>query len=79
MVDKNSITKPIEVLVKSELDKLPYPTIVIVTKIYNDDYVDVESESFGTLRHIYSITEHEINDKTLLIFADNDFNQRIVI
>lgn len=79
MVDKNSITTPIEAIVKDEISKIGFPTIVVVTKIYNDDYVDVESDSFGTLRHIYSITEHEINDKTLLIFADNNFNQRIVI
>jgi len=79
MTDKNSITTPIEAIVKDEISKIAFPTIVVVTKIYNDDYVDVESDSFGTLRHIYSITEHEINDKTLLIFADNDFNQRIVI
>lgn len=79
MVDKHSITTPIEAIVKDEISKITFPNIVVVTKIYNDYYVDVESESFGTLRHIYSITEHEINDKTLLIFADNDFNQRIVI
>ena len=79
MTDYSSLTHPIEVLVKNELNKLAYPTKVTVVKVYNDDYVDVESDSFGTLRHIYSITEHEINDKTLMIFADNDFNQRIVI
>ena len=79
MTDYSNLTRPIEVLVKSELNKLAYPTIVEITKVYNDGYCDVESESFGTLRYIYSITEHEINDKTLLIFADNDFNQRIVI
>ena len=79
MTDYSNLTHPIEVLVKNELNKLAYPTKVTVVKVYNDDYVDVENESFGTLRHIYSITEHEINDKTLLIFADNDFNQRIVI
>lgn len=79
MVDKHSITTPIEAIVKDEISKIAFPTIVVVTKIYNDDYVDVENDSFGTLRHIYSITEHEINDKTLLIFANNDFNQRIVI
>lgn len=79
MVDKHSIITPIGAIVKDEISKIAFPTIVVVSKIYADDYVDVESDSFGTLRHIYSITEHEINDKTLLIFADNDFNQRIVI
>ena len=79
MADKNSITAPIEAIVKDEISKIPFPVIVVITKIYNDDYVDVESDSFGTLRHIYSITEHSVGDKTVLIFCDNDYSNRIII
>lgn len=74
-----TITSPIETIIKDEISKIAFPTIVTVTKIYNDDYVDVENDSFGTLRHIYSITDHEVGDKTVLIFCDGDYNKEVII
>ena len=68
----------IQKIVNDEINQIAFPTIVTITKIYSDGYVDVEGD-WGLLRHIYSITEHDINDKTLLVFADGDFNKRIVI
>ena len=68
----------IQRIVRDEIQQIAFPTIVTITKIYNDGYVDVDGD-YGLLRHIYSITEHDVNDKTLLVFADNDFNNRIVI
>lgn len=79
MNDKSSITHPIEVVVKDELTKLAYPTIVTVTRVYNDGYCDVKNEDYGELRHIRSITNHNVGDTTLLVFADNDYSKRIII
>lgn len=74
----DEINYQIQRIVKDEISKIAFPTIVTITKIYSDGYVDVEGD-FGLLSHIYSITEHEIGDKTLLVFADGDFNNMIII
>lgn len=79
MADKNSITTPIELIVKDELNKLAYPTIVTVTKVYGDGYVDCKNEDYGELKHIRTIISHNVGDTTLLIFADNDYSKRIII
>lgn len=68
----------IQRIVRDEIEQIASPTIITVIKVYNDSYVDIEGD-FGLLRHIYSITEHDVGDKSLLIFADGDFNNRIVI
>lgn len=68
----------IERIARDEISKIAFPIIVTISKIYNDGYVDIEGD-FGLLRHIYSITEHEIGDKTLLVFTDGDFNNMIII
>ena len=74
----DEINYQIQRIVQDEISKIAFPTIVTITKIYSDGYVDVEGD-LGLLRHIYSITDHEIGDKTILIFANNDFNNAIVI
>ena len=68
----------IQRIVRDEIQQIAFPTIVIVTKVYSDGYVDIEGD-FGLLRKIYSITEHEIGDKTLLVFGDGNYDNRIVI
>ena len=68
----------IERIARDEISKIAFPTIVTINKVYDDGFVDVKGD-FGLLRHIYSITEHEVGDKTILIFADGDFNNRIVV
>lgn len=74
----DSINYQIERIVRDEISKIPSPTIVTITKIYSDGYVDVDSD-FGVLRHIYTITEHEVGDKTILIFTDGDYDRGMVI
>lgn len=73
-----AINDQIQRIVRDEIAQIAFPTIITITKVYNDGCVDVEGD-FGSLRHIYSITEHDVNDKSLLIFSDGDFNNRIVI
>lgn len=75
---KKSINYQVQRIVRDEIAQIAYPTIVTIRKVYSDDYVDIEGD-FGLLRHIYSITEHDVGDKTLLIFADGDFNYGMVI
>lgn len=72
------INYQIERICRDEISKIPQPTIVTITKIYSDGYVDVEGD-LGLLRHIYSITDHEIGDKTILIFTEGNYEQGMVI
>lgn len=74
----DEINFQIQRIVKDEISKIAFPTIVTITKIYSDGYVDVEGD-FGLLHHIYSITSHEVDDKTLLVFGDGDYNNMIII
>lgn len=75
----NTINKQIEIIVKSELDKLAYPTKVTITKVYNNGYVDVENDTYGKLKYIPTIIPHNIGDITVLIFCDNNYGDRIII
>lgn len=74
----DEINYQIQRIARDEIQQIAFPTIVTVTKVYNDGDVDVEGD-FGLLRKIYSITEHEIGDKTLLVFGNGNYNNRIVI
>lgn len=74
------IDNPIEVIVNDKLKTgIAYPTIVQISKVYNDGYCDVKNEDYGELRYIRSITNHNVGDITLLVFADNDYSKRIII
>ena len=74
------IDSPIEVIVEDKLKTgIAYPTIVTITRVYNDGYCDVKNEDYGELRYIRSIIGHNVGDTTLLIFADNDYGKRIII
>lgn len=76
----NTINKQIEILVDNKLERdITYPTIMEITKVYNDGYVDCKNEDYGELKHIKTITTHNIGDTTLLVFADNDYSKRIII
>ena len=68
----------IQRIVRDEIAQIAFPTIVTITKVWDDGYVNVDGD-LGLLHHIYSITEHDVGDKSLLIFTDGDFNNRIVI
>lgn len=76
----NTINKQIEILVDNKLERdITYPTIMEITKVYNDGHVDCKNEDYGELKHIKTITTHNIGDTTLLVFADNDYSKRIII
>ena len=64
--------------IQNTINQQPHPTECEVTKVYEDGYVDINSP-YGELRHIKSITTHNVGDETILIFLNNDFNLRRVI
>ena len=58
---------------------IAYPTIISVTHVYDDGYVDCKNDAYGELKHIRTIISHQVGDVSLLVFADNDFSKRIII
>lgn len=75
-----SINKEIELIVDDKLQReLAYPTIVEITRVYANGFVDCKNEDYGELRYIRSIIPHNVGDITLLVFADNSYSNRIVI
>lgn len=74
----DKLNKEISRIAKDEIQQIAFPTIVTITKVYDNGDVDVEG-GFGLLRKIYSISEHEVGDKTLLVFGDGNYDNMIVI
>lgn len=76
--DKKTINGQIQTHFTHLLATQPHPTQATITKTYEDGYVDITT-SYGELTHVQSITTHNVGDETILIFLNNDYNQRIVI
>lgn len=68
----------IQRIVLDEIAQIAFPTIVNITKVYSDNFVDVEGD-FGILKHIRAINQHNVGDITIIIFSDNDYNNPIVL
>ena len=73
-----TINSIIQTQIQNTIQSQPHPTECTITKVYEDGYVDINSP-YGELKHIQSITPHNIGDETILIFLNNDYTQRRVI
>ena len=69
----------LELIINDKIQSQAFPTVCKITKTYQDKYVDVKTEDYGELKHIKSITDHEIEDITVLMFLNNSFESRMVI
>ena len=81
MTDKEQSTLggTIESQIKTVINEQPRPDKCEIIKVYSDGYVDIKSETYGYLKYIQSITNHEINDISILVFLNNDYENRMVI
>ena len=73
------IYKQLETMIKNKIAEQPSPIPCTITHIYTDGRVDITTAKYGELKYLESIVEHGIGDKTIIIFLENDFNQRMVI
>ena len=69
----------IENQIQANIRNQPHPVRCEITHVYENDRVDVETENYGLLKYLETITEHNIGDKSVLLFLNNDINDRIVI
>lgn len=76
----NTINQQIEIIVDDKLQRdIAFPTIVTITRVYADGYVNAKNEIYGELKYVPTIVPHSVGDKTLLVFANNNYSDRIVI
>ena len=78
MTNNNTLSDTIQNQIENTINTQPYPTQATITKVYQDGHVDAETQ-YGKLTYIQSILTHEIDDETILIFLNNDYNKRMII
>lgn len=77
--EQSSLGETIESQIETLINEQPRPDKCEIIKVYGDGYVDIKTETYGYLKHIQSITNHKINDISILIFLNNDYENRMVI
>ena len=73
------IYQAIENQIQANIRNQPHPIRCKITHVYEDGRVDVETEKYGLLKYLETIIPHAVGDKSVLLFLDNDFNNRIII
>ena len=82
MTNQNrTINDSITDIINDTLKTQPYPTKAIITRVYTNENkrVDINTIEYGRLQYIQTITEHEVGDETILIFLNNNHEEKIVI
>lgn len=74
-----TLNESIKTIINDEINKQPTPTKATITHLYSDGYVDIQTETYGELKHIQTITTHTVGDETILIFLNGEYTERIVI
>ena len=66
-------------LINSHINDQPAPIRCEITHVYDDGRVDIQTGTYGEIKYVETITEHNTGDKSVLLFLNNDINKRIVI
>ena len=69
----------IENQIQANIRNQPHPVRCEITHVYDDGRVDITTTKYGEIKYVESITKHNIGDKSVLLFLNNDINDRIVI
>ena len=72
------LIKEIKTLIQSEANNNPPPTKATITKIYNDNSVDIQTKQ-GKIAYAKCIGTPSLNKNGVLCFADGDINNPIFI
>lgn len=73
------IYQAIENQIQTNIRNQPHPVICKITHIYEDGRVDISTTKYGELKYLESLREHDIGDKSVLLFLNNDIQERIVL
>ena len=76
----NTIYEQIETQIKNNIAEQPHPTTCTITKIYsNDQHADIHTKRYGDITYVPLLAPCQTGDTGILIFLDNNFNERVVI
>ena len=77
---QKTLPQQIETIIQNQLNQTLTPVKATITHTYPDTkHVDINTEEYGELKHVQTITDHTVGDETVLIFLNNDQNQKIII
>ena len=79
MAEQRTLNDAITDMIKSHINEIPTPTPCEIIATHTDGTVDITTKDYGELKYINTITEHQIGDKTVLLFLNQNLNERIVI
>ena len=77
--ESRTLNDAISDLIKSHINDQPTPTLCTITHTYEDGRVEIQTDTYGEIKYLETITEHTIGDKSVLLFLNNDINERIII
>ena len=76
---QKTLPQQIETIIQNQLNQTLTPVKATITHTYPDTkHVDINTEEYGVLKHVQTITTHETGDETILIFLSNQ-NDKMVI
>ena len=76
---QKTLPQQIETIIQNHLNQTLTPVKATITHTYPDTkHVDINTEEYGVLKHVQTITTHTVGDETILIFLNNQ-NEKMVI
>ena len=79
MSEERTINDSIRDIVTDEINQIPAPTPCEIIATHTDGTVTIQTKNYGKLTHTPTITPHTVGDKTVLLFLNQNLNERIVI
>ena len=79
MAEQRTLNDAITDIIKSHINEIPAPTPCEIIATHTDGTVTIQTKNYGKLTHTPSITTHTVGDKTVLLFLNQNLNERIVI
>ena len=79
MAEQRTLNDSISDIIKSHINEIPTPTPCEITATHNDGTVTITTKTYGKLTHTPTITPHTIGDKSVLLFMNGNYNERIII
>ena len=77
---RKTLTEQIETIITNKLNQTLTPVKATITHTYpNTKHVDINTSEYGVLKHVQTITDHTIGDETILIFINNNPQDKMVI
>ena len=73
-----TLTDELITLINSVANNNPAPTKCKITKIYDNGYVDAET-NIGTLNYVECIGTPTVNKTGIIVYLDGDLNTPIII